>query len=126
MKPDPVTKPWGTEYHFGGMALGHGECRFKVLRLEPGQCTSLQWHAHRDEWMTVLEGRGIIYHAGGETALIWPTVVWIPKNEPHRLEAAQNSALVVAEVQFGERCDDGDIERLEDAYGRAQSEDADR
>jgi mannose-6-phosphate isomerase-like protein (cupin superfamily) len=42
----------------------------------------------------------------------------IPAKVKHRVLNHADGHLVIIEVQTGARCDDGDIERFEDLYGR--------
>jgi mannose-1-phosphate guanylyltransferase/mannose-6-phosphate isomerase len=110
-----VEKPWG---HFHQYAL-NAKCTVKILACSPGQKLSLQRHSKRDELWVALDGRAFV-ELNGET--IFPSEgqeIWLPCGCTHRLgckESADGQARIL-EVSFGD-FDEGDIERLEDDYGR--------
>lgn len=101
-----VDRAWGFyEDHF----RTH-RCVFKTLHLRTGQGTSLQRHQYRSEvwfvdWGEVLvevAGRAEVLSAGGSTT--------VPAKSWHRMTAIRGPA-VVREMQFGELCDESDIQR---------------
>ena len=98
-----VKRPWG---HYEVLATGKG---YKVKRLTilPGKRTSLQKHRFRDEYWTIVSGpqKGIRLS--------------IPKNHKHRISNKGDKPVVYIEVQLGERCEEKDILRIADDYGRA-------
>ena len=106
-------RPWGK---FEQLAINE-LCTVKVITVEPGQQLSLQRHRERDELWTVLDA-GLQVQVD---AHVWAAEVhervWVPRGAEHRLANRGSERARVLEVAFGE-FDEGDIERLEDAYGR--------
>ena len=108
------TRPWGTfEYLTRGMGY-----LVKRLTVRPRQCTSLQYHVHRAEHLTIVEGEAQITvgvtssrHAVGDS-------ITIPRRAKHRIECVGMGALTIIEVWTGSELDEGDIVRIEDNYGR--------
>jgi mannose-1-phosphate guanylyltransferase/mannose-6-phosphate isomerase len=80
---------------------------------------SSQYHHKRDELWVVLDP-GARVELGG--VVVDPDIgeeLFIPRGTVHRLSAARGDEPVrILEVSFGE-FDEGDIVRLDDAYGRA-------
>lgn len=110
-----VYRPWG--WH-ETLSAGPG-FKVKTLSIKPGESLSLQRHQHRTEHWIVLSGTARITR--GEECFELPAnaSTFIACGETHRLQNATNEALLILEVQAGEQLDEGDIERLEDRYGRA-------
>lgn len=111
-----VDKPWGS---FDQYAL-NSVCTVKILTCNPGQRLSLQRHAHRDELWVALDPGVVVDLDGRELRPAPGEEVWLPQGCTHRLRCDATTAqpVRVLEVSFG-TFDEGDIERLEDAYGRA-------
>jgi len=105
-------RPWGT---FEVLL----DCpRYKVKRLivMPDQRLSDQRHQHRTEHWVVVDGTGILTLGNREFHLSAGSNAVIPRGDWHRVKAGQQG-LVVIETQIGE-CNEGDIERRQDDYGR--------
>ena len=107
-------RPWGR------YEVLHDGASYRVKRLvvEPGQCLSLQRHAHRAEHWVVLAGQARVTLGERRFALQAGGSASIPVGMLHRLANTGEGPLEVLEIQMGERCDEDDIERVEDAYGR--------
>lgn len=109
-----VKKPWGHEIRWALNEKYIG----KILRIEPGQKLSRQYHAQKDETIYVLEGKlvlelgtgndivKLILHEGA-TRRILPGQI-------HRF-AAPSEGCTLIEVSTPEI---DDVIRLEDMYGR--------
>lgn len=108
-----VQKPWG---HYADHYRSSG-CVFKIITVDSGQRLSLQSHEKRSEDWYVISGVGILELDGSRFELSAGSKFEIHKREIHRLENAGSEPLVVAEMQCGE-CDENDIVRIEDDYGR--------
>ena len=109
-----VEKPWGSfERYTHNLAS-----TVKIITVAPGGTLSSQYHHRRDELWVVLDA-GARVELDGEA--VCPGVgeeLFIPRGTVHRLSAAEGGGPVrVLEVSFGE-FEEGDIVRLEDAYGR--------
>ena len=108
-------RPWG------GWTVVDAGARFVVKRLvvRPGARLSLQRHRWRDEHWVVVGGRAEVALDGVNAVVEENGSVFIPAGQTHRLANPGPGDLVVVEVQYGQRLEEGDIERLEDSYGRS-------
>lgn len=92
----------------------------KLIHVNPNQRLSLQRHFHREEFWTVVKGKGIL--TIGEKREQVPLNVGdapiIEKGEIHRLASLPDMEIEVVEIQLGDKISEDDIERLEDDYGR--------
>lgn len=91
---------------------------YKVKRIyvSPNQSFSLQYHNHRWEDWIIVEGSGTIRHGDWEDLCAPGDTFHINPKQIHRATAGE-TGLVFIEVQRG-ICDESDIVRLEDDYGR--------
>ena len=83
----------------------------------PGRRLSLQRHRNRSEYWVVAGGEGRAIIDGNTVAVRQGSIIHVPAGSVHRLENTGSTILEVIEVQLG-KCDEADIERLEDDYGR--------
>ena len=119
---DSVSRPWGCFYE---LERQEGYV-VKKLILFPGRRTSLLYHEHRSEVWTVSKGTGVAWHLSpySDNQPVQETIgpgdiIRVNKNEPHRIEnASSEDQLIIIEVQLGEICDEEDIVRIADDYGR--------
>lgn len=109
-------RPWGS---FQVLAEGSG---WKIKRLEilPGKRTSLQRHAHRSEYWTLLEGEAIITFGDWVGTAKPGDAFTVPRGVLHRIQATGSTPLVLAEVQVGPRVEEDDIVRVSDDFGRVK------
>ena len=114
MTPYTENRPWGS---FTVLDEGDG---FKVKRISvhPGQKLSLQYHHHRSEHWTVVQGEATVTVGDSITILKVNESVYIPLKEKHALANDGNSLMQLIEVQLGDYLGEDDIVRLEDRYGR--------
>lgn len=90
--------------------------KVKELTVEPGQSLSMQRHKHRDEYWHVTEGQCRVDYIGftgredfevldrhSETEIL--AGVW------HKLSNPYDKPCRIVEIQYGDRCDENDIER---------------
>jgi mannose-1-phosphate guanylyltransferase/mannose-6-phosphate isomerase len=119
MDSDQTThKPWGS---FSLLETGDG---FKVKRLDvlPGARLSNQYHQHRSEHWFVVAGTASVWLDEKEITLQPGDNLDIPQLSRHRLSnPSQDVKLVLIEVQHGPRCEEDDIVRLSDDYGRCST-----
>lgn len=111
-------RPWGRFE----VLLDSPSYKVKRLTIHPGQRISLQRHRRRKEYWTVVLGaayteleedlRTVGSCVSAPGAFVIPISTW------HRVTNNWLEDLVIIEVQIGE-CDEEDIERREDDYGRA-------
>lgn len=108
-------RPWGT-YTVLDDSDSHKVKRIVVL---PGQRLSYQRHAHRAEHWFVVSGSGAVTLDGEQVMVRSGQAVDIALGAAHRIQNTGGENLVFIEVQHGDSFDEGDIERLDDDYGRA-------
>ena len=105
-------RPWGV---FDTL---YDEDTYKVKRIyvNPNQSFSLQYHNQRWEDWIVVQGSGIINDGWEERNCIIGDRFHIPPKNIHRATGGPDG-LTFIEVQRG-FCDETDIVRLQDSYGR--------
>ena len=114
-----VNKPWGK---FQNVLVGEN---FLVKQIEifPHSRFSLQKHFNRDEVHVIVKGSGILYFSNdlghlSSKKIVTGDVIKITRGQLHRIENDTDTTLVIVETQIGV-CDENDIQRFEDDYGRA-------
>ncbi len=113
--PAVVHRPWG---HYRNVDSGQG-VQVKRIVVNPGGRLSLQRHARRTEHWVVVAGIAEVT-VGDATRRLGPTEsVMVPVGTAHRLVNPGDEPLHLIEVQSGAYVGEDDIERLDDAYGRA-------
>ncbi|HOV12853.1 MAG TPA: mannose-1-phosphate guanylyltransferase/mannose-6-phosphate isomerase [Spirochaetota bacterium] len=108
-------RPWGSY-----TILDSGKnYQVKQLMINPKQKISLQYHKHRSETWTIVEGVAEV-QIGDEIKTLHPSEsIFIPANINHRLTNPLSfESLKVIEVQTGRYLEEDDIIRLEDDYKR--------
>jgi cytidyltransferase-like protein len=92
-------------------------CKVKELTIEPGQSLSMQRHFKRNEFWHVTEGECYI-DSQLLSGYMLPTQkltkfgqIQIPQGDWHRLSNPFNVPCRIVEIQYGEECDELDIER---------------
>lgn len=107
-------RPWG---RFTQYAMNR-ECTVKVIEVAAGGQLSLQRHTNRDELWVALDS-GLEFTIGDRSfAAEVERAHLVPAGTAHRVTGVGDGPARFLEVAFGE-FDEDDIERLEDAYGRA-------
>ena len=114
-------KPWGHERIF---AAADGRYAGKIIYVTAGHRLSLQYHAHKDETISVLSGDAVISFGpvGGhltERVFGAGDTIHLPNRVVHRITAITD--LVIAEASTAPPGWREDVIRLEDAYGRTGS-----
>lgn len=108
-------KPWGW---YDDLEEGSNTpYKVKTIYIRPNHQFSLQRHNHRQEHWIVVEGDGIVTTSTYTCSVSYGDHIHIRKNEIHRMSAGEFGIKFV-EVQTGSICDENDIVRLEDDYGR--------
>ena len=108
-----IPKPWGHYVdHYRSL-----RCVFKVITVNPRQQLSLQSHNWRAEVWYCLSGRGQAAVGDRTSLLEQGSRVEIGFGIIHRLINTSDEPLIVSEMQCG-LCDENDILRIEDDYGR--------
>jgi len=112
LQPYREERPWGQFEQF----THNKTSTVKLITVESGERTSLQYHHQRNEFWRVVSGTlvitkgdtDVVAHAGDE--------FHIPAETPHRIAGGEHGGQLL-EISLGE-FDEGDIERLEDPYER--------
>ena len=109
-------RPWGS---FTVLDEGDG---FKVKRISvnPGHKLSLQYHHHRSEHWTVVQGEASVTLGEDLKQLKINESIYIPLKEKHALANEGEELMQLIEVQVGDYLGEDDIVRLEDRYGRVE------
>lgn len=108
-----IKKPWG---HYHDIERTE-DYVLKIISVKPKQRLSLQYHDNRAEFWVVMEGTPLIEVGDEVRRLRHLDAVRIDTREPHRLINDTNKFVVILELQYGS-CNEDDIVRLEDDYGR--------
>lgn len=114
----PTTpRPWGEYrvlYHHTNMGSA---TKVKELVVEPGQKLSLQRHQHRNEYWFVVEGMCDVYGRLPGGYAIPPRTLGPHQTmefkigEWHQLTNPYNNPCKLVEIQYGNECEEDDIER---------------
>ena len=112
-----IEKPWG--YYVDIYRPEDKKVVFKQIVVDPGEQLSMQYHEGRTEFWYVTSGKGLIttdnpasslYVKEGDYIVIKPL-------ERHMVENIGEEPLEIFEMQTG-TCEEHDIVRLSDKYGR--------
>ncbi|HPZ24440.1 MAG TPA: phosphomannose isomerase type II C-terminal cupin domain [Kaistella sp.] len=107
-------RPWGKYF------VLEDEPNYKLKRIEvnPGHRLSYQYHHHRQEFWTIVEGEAVVVLDEVEHVLKYGESISIPLGAKHRIENRGSELLVFVEVQTGTYFGEDDIVRIEDDYLR--------
>jgi mannose-6-phosphate isomerase len=111
---DADDRPWGRWEEY----LNEPGYRVKRIIVHPGQRLSLQRHKLRAEHWVIVAGSGQFTLDESVTTVTVGQKVFIPIGCVHRIQNDGQADLIIIETQLG-ICDENDIERLEDDYGRS-------
>lgn len=103
-----ATRSWGN-WHVLDVDRG-----FKVKRLEiyPDQAISLQFHNHRSEHWTIVQGEGKVVVDGNIFVVKSGESFHVPKLSIHKIANTHLTEMLIAiEVQMGDICSEEDIVR---------------
>ncbi len=117
-EPQTMERPWG-QYTI----LESGE-RFKIKKItvHPQQKLSLQMHMHRSEHWVVVRGTAEVTIQDRKQIVHEGQSIFVPKSAMHRVANPGKIDLEIIEVQVGEYLGEDDILRIEDIYGRLDTE----
>jgi cytidyltransferase-like protein len=88
--------------------------KVKELVVNPGKSLSMQRHADRTELWFIADGNNAVNQAGpSATKKVYTKfqTLTIDAGEWHKLSNTEQVPLKIIEIQYGFRCDEGDIER---------------
>lgn len=106
-KAPKTVRPWGY-YRVLHEVTG---TKVKELTVEPGQSLSMQRHKHRSEYWLVTEGECKVEQEFAAMFLRKHETVYIPKEQWHQLSNPFDVPCKLVEIQYGDYCDESDIER---------------
>jgi len=110
-----VHRPWGS---YESIMCGAGY-QVKRIVVVPGKKLSLQYHQHRSEHWTVVEGEAHVTIGDDVMVLQSDESIYVPLGSVHRLDNRGKADVVLIEVQCGDYLGEDDIVRIEDDFGRA-------
>jgi cytidyltransferase-like protein len=91
--------------------------KVKELTVEPGRTLSMQKHFHRSEYWIVSEGSCVV-NSMLDSGYTLPAKVLnqheeykVPVEQWHQLTNPFNSPCKIVEIQYGQKCEENDIER---------------
>jgi len=109
-----VFRPWGSYDSLENA----DNFQVKKLIVKPGAVLSLQKHAHRSEHWVVVHGKARITKNDEQFDLQVNESVYISIGDVHRIANPYEEPVHIIEVQCGDYLGEDDIVRLEDSYGR--------
>ena len=112
---DHEDRPWGSFDRF----TKNEPSTVKLIRINPNQEFSLQYHKHRNEFWHVIHGGAVATIGEEKREIKEGDEIQLPEGTKHRLHAGPEGVMIL-EIAFGE-FDEGDIVRLADDYGRVPS-----
>lgn len=109
-----VQKPWGQYEDI----FRSSNVVFKELIILPEESISLQYHALRDEFWYITHGEGFMENGEKKSKVKKGSAIKINKHDRHRItNVSSTDLLIISELQYG-ICNEDDIVRIEDKYGR--------
>ena len=107
-------RPWGKFE----ILLDEKYTKVKQITVKAKHRLSYQYHEHRSEYWTAVQGDVTIILDGKEILLKQGQNVFVPKGAKHRIWNKQETEIKIIEVQVGDYFGEDDIIRLEDDYNR--------
>lgn len=105
---DREERSWG---HFD-ILKNYPGCKLKEIVVEPNHCLSYQRHEYRDELWLVRSGTGTAIIDNKCELLYTGQYVHVPAGKWHQLINGGKTPLHIIEIQYGIKCDESDIERM--------------
>lgn len=103
-----MKRPWG-EWHVLDVDQGY---KVKRLMILPDQSISLQYHIHRSEHWTIVQGKGKVVVDGNIFTIERGESFYVPKQSIHKITNTHlTETLIAIEVQMGDICSEDDIVR---------------
>lgn len=105
---DSARRPWG-EWQVLDLDQGY---KVKKLMILPDQAISLQYHNHRSEHWTIVQGKGKVSIDGNLFTVEKGESFHVPKMALHKITNTHLTEMLIAiEVQMGDICSEEDIVR---------------
>ena len=106
--PVTMNRPWG-KWEVLDVDQGY---KVKRLHILPDQAISLQYHNHRSEHWTIVQGEGKVIVDGNIFTIKKGESFHVPRMALHKIMNTHlNETLIAIEVQMGEICSEEDIVR---------------
>ncbi len=112
----PETRPWGTYQ----VIADTEHFKVKTITVKPGQRLSYQYHHHRQEHWSVIEGELTIILDGVEYTKRPGESINIAQGAYHRAWNKSKKLVTFVELQTGTYFGEDDIVRIDDDYGRGE------
>ncbi len=109
-------RPWGKYY----VLADEPHYKLKRIEVEPGHELSYQYHHHRQEYWTIVQGEALVTLDDKEHPLTYGDSISKPQGARHRIKNTTTELLIFVEVRTGPYFGEDDIVRLEDDYKRNQ------
>jgi len=110
-KSPKTQRPWG----FYRVLYETPNTKVKELVVEPGQSLTMQRHQYRNEHWHIVEGVATVIEerqtSNTEKSYYKHNTVNIPTGVWHQLKNNETQPLKIIEIQYGEKCEEDDIER---------------
>jgi D-beta-D-heptose 7-phosphate kinase/D-beta-D-heptose 1-phosphate adenosyltransferase len=114
-KAPKTNRPWG---YYRVLHEDGPQVKVKELTVEPGTCLSMQRHSNRSEFWFVSKGEASVYTIDDKSTDIEHLGHYsefqhlhISRNQWHRLCNETAQELRIVEIQYGDDCQEDDIER---------------
>lgn len=105
---ESMKRPWG-EWHVLDVDQGY---KIKRLHILPDQAISLQYHNHRSEHWTIVQGEGKVIVDGNIFTVRKGESFHVPRMAMHKITNTHlTETLIAIEIQMGEICNEDDIVR---------------
>ena len=104
---DREERPWGRY----DVLKNYTNVKVKDILVNPNHCLSYQRHNHRSELWFVASGAGRAIVGDRVVDLEPQTFTVVPQGDWHQLINGSNEPLHIIEIQFGDKCEESDIER---------------
>ena len=107
-KSPKTIRPWG---YYRILHEVNGT-KVKELTIDPGKSLSMQRHFSRSEYWHVTEGKCNVFNGKRTTEILYKHDTFaIPTEEWHQLSNPYDRPCRIVEIQYGDICDEDDIER---------------
>lgn len=107
-------RPWGYYVILGNSSV----FQVKIIHVNAGKRLSLQSHKYRAEHWFIVSGNATVQKGDQAFELNCGDSIDISQGEIHRISAPIENDVEFIEVQTGTSFDEGDIERIDDDFGR--------
>ena len=107
-------RPWG----YFEVLLATPTYKVKRFVVKPGYRLSYQYHRYRREHWSVLEGSGRVTINAKTVPTSANDTFYIERGDLHRVHNTGMKDLVIIEIQFGDKCEESDIVRIDDDFNR--------